>query len=51
MGKHSGTQDPNDLAGPSGPGPHPTPKQSEEAGKKFDAQFSANAKKRRSSDR
>lgn len=45
MGKHSGKQDVNDLAGPSGPGPHPSPKQSEEAGKKFDAQFKANATK------
>lgn len=51
MGKHSGKQDPNDLAGPSGPGPHPTPEQSKKAAASFDAQFKASAKKRRSSDK
>ena len=44
-GKHSGPQDPNDLAGPSGPGPHPTPEQSEKAAASFDAQIKASEKR------
>ena len=51
MGKHSGKQDVNDLAGPSGPGPHPTPEQSQKLADSFKRQFEASAKKRRSSDK
>jgi hypothetical protein len=41
MGKHSGSQDANDIQGPHGPGPHPTEEESDKKGASFDAQFGA----------
>lgn len=43
MGKHSGTQDPNDIQGPSGSGPHPTEKESQALADSFDRQYENNA--------
>lgn len=51
MGKHAGQQDLQETTGPYGPGPHPTPEQSEQAGKDFDAQIAASAGGRRDSDK
>ena len=42
MGKHSGSQDPNDIQGPHGNGPHPTPEQSQELADSFERQWSNN---------
>jgi hypothetical protein len=39
MGKHSGQQDPNDVQGPYGPGPHPTPEESQKKADDFDRQY------------
>lgn len=37
MGKHAGTPDPNEeIKGPHGNGPHPTPEESERAGREFE---------------
>lgn len=41
MGKHSGSQDPNDIQGPHGSGPHPKPDESAKKAASFDAQYAA----------
>lgn len=42
MGKHSAAQDPNDVQGPHGPGPHPTPEESQAKADSFESQWTAN---------
>ncbi len=39
MGKHSGDQDPNDVQGPFGNGPHPTPDESQKLADSFERQW------------
>lgn len=51
MGKHSGDQDPNDIEGPHGPGPHPTLDQSQKKADEFEDQWAASAGNRRSTDK
>lgn len=46
MGKHSGPQDLEDLRGPHGTGPHPTPEESERKAQEFDNQWQANGGKK-----
>lgn len=45
MGKHSGPQDLDDTAGPCGPGPHPTPEESERAGREFERDWEQSQKR------
>lgn len=45
MGKHSGNQDSNDIKGPHGPGPHPTPDESQKKADSFDRLYEYNKKR------